>query len=138
MKVLINEISKPYFNNEFYNLSILNEGKDIIWWSERTGHGHFYLYDGEGNLKNAITSGDWTAGKIIKIDTVGRTIYFNAYGQAKGQCPYYARVNKARLDGGKVEILSPEQATHEAYFSESGRYFVDNYSRADMEPRSVL
>ena len=138
VKVLINEISKPYFNNEFYNLSILNEGKDIIWWSERTGHGHFYLYDGEGNLKNAITSGDWTAGKIIKIDTVGRTIYFNAYGQAKGQCPYYARVNKARLDGGKVEILSPEQATHEAYFSESGRYFVDNYSRADMEPRSVL
>jgi len=138
VKVLINEVSKPYFNNDFFNLSFLNEGKDIIWWSERTGHGHFYHYDGEGNLKNAITSGDWTAAKIIKIDTVGRTIYFSAYGQVKGECPYYARVNKARLDGGKVEMLTPEQATHGAYFSESGRYFVDNYSRADLEPRSVL
>ena len=139
VKVLINEISKPYFNNDFFHLSLLNEGKDIIWWSERTGHGHFYHYDGEGNLKNAITSGNWTAGKMVKIDTVGRTIYFGAYGQEKGACPYYARVNKARIDGnGQVEVLTPEQATHEAYFSKSGRDFVDNYSRADLEPRSVL
>ena len=76
---------------------------------------------------------------MVKIDTVGRTIYFGAYGQEKGACPYYARVNKARIDGnGQVEVLTPEQATHEAYFSKSGRYFVDNYSRADLEPRSVL
>lgn len=38
VKVLINEISKPYFNNDFFHLSLLNEGEDIIWWSERTGH----------------------------------------------------------------------------------------------------
>ncbi|MFR7807923.1 MAG: hypothetical protein ACLU4N_00715 [Butyricimonas faecihominis] len=43
MKVLINEISKPYFNNDFFHLSLLNEGEDIIWWSERTGHGHLSL-----------------------------------------------------------------------------------------------
>lgn len=139
VKVLINEISKPYFNNDFFDVSLLNEGEDIIWWSERTGHGHFYHYDGEGNLKNAITSGNWTVGKMVKIDTVGRIIYFEAYGQEKGACPYYARVNKARIDGnGQVEVLTPEQATHRVQFSKSGRYFVDNYSRADLEPRSVL
>ncbi|MFR4037535.1 MAG: DPP IV N-terminal domain-containing protein [Butyricimonas faecalis] len=69
-----------------------------MWWSERTGHGHFYHYDGEGNLKNAITSGNWTAGEMIKIDTVGRTIYFGAYGQKKGHVPTMS-VNKARIDG---------------------------------------
>lgn len=139
VKVLFNEVSKPYFNNEFFHLSLLNDGKDIIWWSERTGHGHFYHYDGEGNLKNTISSGAWTAGKVIKIDTVGRTLYFEGYGQVKGECPYFARVNKAHFDGnGKAEMLTPEQATHEAVFSESGRYFVDNYSRVDLEPRSVL
>ena len=52
---------------------------------------------------------------------------------------YYARANKAKIDGhGQVEMLTPEQATHVVFFSKSGRYFVDNYSRADMEPRSVL
>lgn len=139
VKVLIHEVSKPYFNNDFFYLSLLNGGKDIIWWSERTGHGHLYHYDGEGNLKNAITRGNWTTGRVLKVDEKERVIYFAAYGQVKGESPYYARVNKARIDeDGKVQMLTPEEATHKVYFSESGRYFVDNYSRADAEPRSVL
>ena len=139
VNVLIHEIDKPFMDYKMANIMFLNDGKDIIYRSERTGWGHYYLYDDQGHLKHAITSGEWVAGPVAEIDTVGRTIYFGAYGQEKGACPYYARVNKARIDGnGQVEVLTPEQATHEAYFSKSGRYFVDNYSRADLEPRSVL
>lgn len=139
VKVLINEVSKPFFNDDFFNVSLLNGGKDIIWWSERTGRGHLYHYDGEGNLKNAITSGDWTTGRVLKTDEKERVIYFAAYGQVPDGSPYYARVNKAWIDKeGKVQMLTPEEATHGVVFSKSGRYFVDNYSRADLEPRSVL
>ena len=74
--MLINEEAKPYFNDQLYHLSILEEGKDLIWWSERTGRGHYYHYDSEGNLKNVISSGNWTAGKMVRIDTVGRTLYY--------------------------------------------------------------
>lgn len=137
--VLINEINKPYFNNDFHHCAILNDGKDIIWWSERTGTGHLYHYDGNGKLKNQMTSGEWTVGKVVKIDTLGRTVYFEAYGQKQGEMPYFARINKANIDSHGVSyMLAPEMATHVAYFSESGKYFVDNYSRADLEPRSVL
>lgn len=137
--VLINEVSKPYFNNEFYHFSVLGEGKDIIWWSERTGRGHFYHYDGEGRLLNQMTAGEWTCGKVVKIDTLGRSVYFEAFGQKSGEFPYYARINKAGIDSHGISyILTPEPATHVAAFSKSGRYFVDNYSRADLEPRSVL
>lgn len=59
-----------------YEAAFLNEGKDIIWWSERTGWGHFYHYDADGNLKNRITAGNWVAGQMVKIDTVGRMLYF--------------------------------------------------------------
>ena len=76
---------------------------------------------------------------MVKIDTVGRTIYFRGLRAGEGSVSLLCPVNKARIDGnGQVEVLTPEQATHEAYFSKSGRYFVDNYSRADLEPRSVL
>lgn len=139
VKVLIHEVSKPYFNEDFFHLSFLNYGEDIIWWSERTGRGHLYHYDRDGKLKNAITSGDWTTGCVLRTDEKERTVYFAAYGQVKGESPYYARVNKAWVDEeGKVKMLTPEQATHKVVFSKSGRYFVDNYSRADLEPRSVL
>ena len=137
-KVLINEKSKPYFNDQLYHLSILEEGKDLIWWSERTGWGHFYHYDGEGNLKNAITSGNWVAGKMVRIDTLGRTIYFEGYGREKGRNPYYAGVYKASMDKEGVQLLTPEDANHRVEMPKSARYMVDNFSRVDLEPRSVL
>lgn len=137
-KVLINEQSKPYFNDQMYHLSILEEGKDILWWSERTGWGHFYHYDGEGNLKNTITSGQWVAGRMVRIDTVGRTIYFEGYGREKGHNPYYSNVYKANIDRQGVSILTPEDATHSVNMPKSCKYLVDNYSRVDLEPRSVL
>lgn len=136
VKVLFNEVSKPYFDDDFNYLSFLSEGDDIIWWSERTGRGHLYHYDSEGNLLNPISSGDWTTGKVLKTDTVHRVIYFEAYGQ--GDNPYCARVNKASIDKEEVVLLTPEEGMHEVRFSESGRYFVDNYSRPDLEPRSVV
>ena len=137
-KVLFSEKSKPYFNDQLYHLSVLEDGKDIIWWSERTGWGHFYHYDQNGNLKNAISSGNWVAGKMVRIDTVGRTIYFEGYGRDKGMNPYYTCIYKANIDSGEVQLLTPEDANHQIKMSESGRFFVDNYSRVDLEPRSVL
>lgn len=137
-KVLINEKSKPYFNDQMYNLSILNEGKDIIWWSERTGWGHFYHYDANGNLKNQITSGEWVAGTVVSIDTLGRTIYFEGYGREKERNPYYAFIYKAHIDATGVSLLTSEDANHKVMMPKSCRYMVDNYSRVDLEPRSVL
>ena len=137
-KVLINEEAKPYFNDQLYHLSILEEGKDLIWWSERTGRGHYYHYDGEGNLKNVISSGNWTAGRMVRIDTVGRTLYFEGYGREDDRMPYYAHLYKASLDKEGVKLLTPEDANHRIAMSESAKYFVDNYSRVDLEPRSVL
>ncbi|MGY0036056.1 DPP IV N-terminal domain-containing protein [Pedobacter sp. NJ-S-72] len=36
---------------------MINDGKEIIYWSERDGWGHFYLFDAAGKLKNQITKG---------------------------------------------------------------------------------
>ncbi len=137
-KVLINEKAKPYFNDQMHHLSVLEDGKDLLWWSERTGWGHFYHYDGEGNLKNQITSGEWVAGRMVRIDTVGRTIYFEGYGKEKDRNPYYAHTYKAKIDGGEVKLLTTEDANHRTVMPKSGRYMVDNYSRVDLEPVSVL
>ena len=83
VKVLIHEVDKPYIDYHMRNIVFLNEGNDIIYRSERTGWAHYYHYDGNGNLKNTITSGDWVAGQIAAIDTTGRTIYLYSHGYDK-------------------------------------------------------
>lgn len=137
-EVLFSEESKPYFNVFLSNLAVINGGEEFIWWSERTGWGQFYLYDSEGNLKNRITDGFYTAGDIAKVDTTERTLYFEGYGREADMNPYYSQLYKVNFDGSDLERITPENATHDISASEEGTYFVDNYSRVDMPTRSVL
>lgn len=138
-KTLIHEVDKPFLDYKMTNVSFLNDGKDIIYRSERTGWGHFYLYDGEGKLKNAITSGPWVAGPIVDIDTVGRTLYFYGMGREKEIDPYYYVVYKVNIDKpGSLQRLTTENATHNAHFSKSFKYFVNTYSRVDLPPKFFL
>lgn len=138
VRVLFNEETYPYFNDQFAQLSVLNEGKDIIWWSERTGWGQLYLYDENGNLKNQITDGYYVTGNIERIDTLNRQLFIEGFGREKNINPYYSMIYRVSLDRKGISLLTPEDATHSCEMSKSNRYFVDNYSRVDLTPVSVL
>jgi len=43
-----------------------------------------------------------------------------------------------KLDGGPVELLTPENADHDISFSPDGKFLVDVYSRPDTIPISVV
>lgn len=138
VSVLFSEETWPYFDNEYTRLSVLNEGNDIIWWSERTGWGQLYLYDGTGKLKNQITDGYFVTGRIERIDTLGRMVYFEAFGKEPGVHPYYSMKYKASIDKGGMTLLTKEPANHSFSMSKSNRFFVDTYSRVDIVPIAVL
>ncbi len=138
IEVLFGEESKPYWNWRFMDVSIINEGEEYIWWSERTGWGQFYRFDSEGNLKNQITKGNFVAGNIIKIDTTAQTIFFTGYGKEAGQHPYYQNLYSVKFDGSNLKHLTPENANHQVYASDEGNYFVDNYSTVTQPTKSVL
>jgi len=138
VRVIVHEKSKPYLNEDLFNVQIINNGNDIIWWSDRTGWGHYYRYGNDGTLKNAITRGNYTAGRILYVDTIGNMLYLYGYGKEAGRNPYYAHVYKVSLDGNKADLLTPENATHAVYFSPSGHYIVDNFSTINTPPQTTL
>src|SRR5207253_4270515 len=53
----------------------LDASEEMIWWSERSNWGHFYLYDRAGKLKNAIPGGASRAGNIVSADDKKRVIF---------------------------------------------------------------
>ena len=136
IKVLIEETIRPYISGE--RLHILNDGQDLIWRSERTGWQQYYLYDGEGNLKNQITDDFFVAGNIQRIDTAARTIILNGYGREPNVHPYYSMMYKASIDRQGLELLTPEAANHSISISRTNNYFVNTYSTVDKAPVSVL
>lgn len=137
--VVLNEVCKPYFSDRKQSITFINQDREFLWWSERSGWGHYYLYSADGTLKNAVTAGAWMADNVVKIDTQRRELLVIGHGREKGMNPYYACLYKAKLDGdGSVKLLTPEDANHSVSLTPSGRYFIDNYSRVDLAPCSVL
>ena len=133
VETIISEECKPHFNEVLFDYHVINDGKEILWWSERTGKGRYYLYDGEGGLKGAVTPDDIVAGKIVKIDTLGRSIIYEGYGGEEGADPCYKYYYRATFKG-RNNLLTPGRGDHSVTFSPDGKYIVDTYSRMDLAP----
>lgn len=121
------------------NWKYLPDSKEVIWFSERDGWGHLYLYDlTTGKLKNQITPGEWVVTQLLRVDEKNRVLYFLADGREKGENPYFAHFYRVGLDGKNLTLLTPESGNHEISLSPSGRYFFDSYSKPDVPGVSVL
>ena len=140
VRTVIDEENRPYVDYQMRSVSFLNDGEEVLFRSERSGWGHYYLYDtATGRLKNQVTSGTWTAGPIERIDTVGRKIYFYGFGREPGVDPYYYMLYEADLDRpDRLRLLTPGNATHDVRVSPSCRYFVDSYSTVSDAPSNVV
>ncbi len=135
-KVLIEERLNTYV--EMRRPGLVNEGKEIIHWSERDGWGHFYLYDEEGKLKNAITTGAFHCEDIEEIDEKNRILYFTANGREAGEDPYYIHLYRVNFDGSNLKLLNPGDYDNSNNMDDGAKYFVNNYSRVNTAPKSVL
>lgn len=128
------EIRKP---------GLINKGKEIIEWSERDGWGHFYLYDENGNLKNQITQGPWHTEDIVGIDEEKRVLYFSGNGKEQinsntKEDPYYLHLYKVNFDGSGLQLLNAGNFDHSFSINDKKTFFVNNSSRVNTTPVSVL
>lgn len=145
-------------NTTSYNLPnvwVSGDGQEVIWFSQRDGWGHLYLYDARtGKLSNRITRGDWLVRDIMEVDQTSRVVYFTASGREEGN-PYHRYLYRVDFDGSNLRLLTPEPADHiliqkerlfyapdemplHQPFSPSGDYVVYNYSAVDNAPSSAI
>ena len=112
---------------------------EFIWYSEKDDWGHLYLHDlSTGKLKHQITKGNFVVTRIMKVDDKARVIWFEANGRESGRDPYFSHFYRIDFDGKNLKLLTPEDGNHQITISDDGDYFVDNYSKPDVPPVSVL
>lgn len=116
----------------------LPEHDGFLWWSMRDGWGHLYRYGSDGTLVTRLTAGEFNVDDVVSVDEKNNFVYFTANGREPGRNPYYRHLYRVRLDGKKLELLTPENAEHLIAMSPSKRYLIDTYSRVDTPPVSVL
>ena len=85
-----------------------------------------------------MTTGECVAVQIASIETVRRTVYLYRYSSVYDIFPTYYMIYKVHIDSEGVTPLSTEDGQHQVKFLKSNRYYIDTYSRVDMEPKIML
>jgi hypothetical protein len=147
-RALIDERSKTfiYYNGLGPGLSAgrkyrhdVDDGKEIIWASERDGWEHLYLYNGlTGEVKNQITKGDWLVRQVDRVDDAARQIWFYAGGMNAGEDPYFTHYYRINFDGTGLTKYTDANGNHTVTFSPDHKYYVDSWSRVDLPPVAQL
>ena len=136
----------------------LPERGELIWYSERSGWPHLYLYDlKSGQLKRALTQGNWVVRKILFYDALRQQLVIQTAGRQPGRNPYYQDICRVDLASGELTSLLDSDHEYTAYdrrgqldmhtikpssaskgVSPTGNYLVTTRSRVDETPVALL
>jgi dipeptidyl aminopeptidase/acylaminoacyl peptidase len=135
-RALIEECSETFVHySGKYFMEYLEDTAEILWMSERSGWNHLYLYDAKaGEVKQAITQGEWLVQGVERVDRENRQIWFRAGGLYPDQDPYFTHFARVDFDGHHLVRLTEGNGTHSLQFSPDRRYYIDTWSRVDLPP----
>lgn len=139
-RALVTEESKTFFcySGKRFRHDV-DDGREIVWMSERNGWNHLYLIDPETGLaKNQITKGSWVVRGVEKVDEQKRQIWFRASGMYPGKDPYFNYYYRINFDGTGLTQLTEAEGNHTVAFSADMKYYVDTWSRLDQPTVSQL
>lgn len=112
-------IDLNFMSEESCTLLPLPDSEELIWFSERSGWAHLYLYDLKtGELKYPITEGQWLVREIVGLDLERRDIYFQAAGRVADRDPYYREICRVNIDSR--EMIALASSDHEYVMHKPG------------------
>jgi dipeptidyl-peptidase 4 len=123
-----------YFNDT--HATILPDGSGLIWRSARSGWNHLYLYGIDGELKRALTGGEFPVIDVVAVDQEGGWVYFTAHHDQKR--PYDTHLCRVSFAAGQIERLTPLDGQNLVSVSPSVKTFTVVNSRPDRPFRTDL
>ncbi|MCF6241262.1 MAG: S9 family peptidase [Bacteroidales bacterium] len=131
---LFEEKNPKWVEPEHDMIFLPNNAKQFLWYSERDGFNHLYLYDTNGKLIKQVTKGNWLVTDFLGFDLKGKNIFI----QSTKESPLERHIYKVNIKSGKMIKLSAENGTHDALFNPAHRYFIDQYSSTKIPAKTDL
>lgn len=128
VKTLFEEKNKRYVEPEHPFYFLPNRNNEFLYYSERDGYDHLYLYNTEGKLIKQLTKGNWAVLDIKGFDKKGENVYITSTEES----PIEIQLYKVNIKTGKRQKLTSGKGTHNDILSNSRKYFFDSYSNTKV------
>ena len=144
VRCILEERNDKYVNYGRIYRHHFDDGRQLLWTSERDGWNHIYLYDKQkAKLVRQLTKGQFYVRDIQRVDEEQGIVYFSANGptglrQNEQEDPYFIHYYMVGLNGKGLTCLTPEEGNHKATFTSDMQYMIDTYSTVTTPPVTVL
>ncbi len=139
-RVVIEETSPTFIDySQKTWLHHLDDGREILWMSERDGHNHILLVDAAtATVKTRVTSGPWNVRSVVDVDDAARELLIETIGMDAAN-PYHSHFARVAIDGGAdgrpaVTRLTSSPGHHTIARSPGGKWITATWSRPDHPP----
>ena len=93
-------------------MRFLKDGRRFIWESERTGWKHFELRDLDGSLVSPLSTGEFPAESIVKLDEEAQVLWFTA---CSSETPVNPQLHRVNLDGSNGRRVTTADLHHSRF-----------------------
>ena len=119
------EESSPKYVHPSHPLTFVPGNEDeMIWWSERDGFEHLYLYNTEGKLLKQLTKGNWVVNELVGFDKENGKVIITAAKES----PLEKHIYTVSLESGKIDRVDKGAGMHTALATDDGKYVYDSYN----------
>lgn len=126
-----NAAREDYWINLSDNYRFLKDGS-LLWWSERSGYGQFYRFDGD--IWTTLTSGTSPATDLVGVNQDSKRFYFRRVDDVLTE-----QVYEAFLEGeSRPTLLTNPAFTNSASMDPTGATLLVTRSAPDQPPQSLL
>jgi len=135
IKTLFEEKNARYVEPE-HPLIFVNGLKDqFLWFSERDGYNHLYLYNTQGKMIKQLTKGNWVVLDFLGFDKKNMNFYVTATKDSPIETHLY-EVNFKKRKKRNIKKLTNTSGNHRVVLSNSKNFFYDSYSNINIPQNS--
>lgn len=126
VKTLFEETDAKYVHPTHPLTFVPGATDQFIWWSEKSGYNHLYLYNTKGEQLREITTGDWVVNELTGFIPKKNEIIFTASKESPMEKHLY-KINY-KQQTATLSPLDKAAGWHDAQASTDGSYVLDAYS----------
>jgi len=128
VKTLFEEEADTWVEPEFPLHFLKNRKDQFIWFSERDGWMHMYIYNTKGQFVKQLTKGEWQVTDFLGFDESGSHVFFKGTKES----PIQKHIYSVSIKNSRIKHLTKEHGTHSAVFNHDKSNFIDIYSSTDV------
>ena len=141
VRTLFEEINDKYLEPEHTLHFLKRTPSQYIWWSERDGWQHLYLYDLKAGMIRQLTKGKWEVLDILGTDDKEGFLYVEGTGDPTSKPATNAtetHLYRVGISTGETTRLTMIPGTHRGKLSKDGHYLIDQWSSTSVPGRTEI